>query len=111
MMEAKHTPGPWIVDDWQYSVPGREHVPTIVNGRDAVAEACPLWHEVGEDREPERKANAALIAAAPDLVEALESVRSNMQAISETNRKWTVNDQRVYEIVETAIVKAQGGQQ
>jgi len=54
------------------------------------------------------QANAHLIAAAPELLEALEGVRANMDAISETNRKWTIADQRTYERVCAAIARAEG---
>ena len=68
---SKHTPGPWRVEDWQYPATGREHVPTVQTDTDAIAEALPLWHDT-EDREAERLANARLIAAAPELLEALQ---------------------------------------
>jgi hypothetical protein len=73
METHKHTPGPWTVEDWEYKVKGREHVPVIVStgSNDAVAEALGLWRN-GEDSEEERNANARLIAAAPDLLEALQ---------------------------------------
>ena len=60
-MNAKHTPGPWIAEDDQsiYAADG--------DGRRLIAE-CHAGHK------EERAANARLIAAAPDLLAALEDV-------------------------------------
>ena len=68
MSAPEPTPGPWRVEDWSYSQPGREHVPTIVNGSDAIAQALGLWRD-GADDTDERNANANLIAAAWELLE------------------------------------------
>ena len=66
---AKHTPGPWRVEDWQYPQTGREHVSVIQNDKDAVAEVLDLWSM--DFRAEEKAANARLIAAAPELLESL----------------------------------------
>ena len=68
-MTAQHTPGPWRVEVWNYHVL-YEHVPTIVAAQDIVAEATSLCG-MDSDREDERAANARLIAAAPEMLEAL----------------------------------------
>lgn len=59
-MSAKHTPGPWVLDDWHYQQAGRESVPVIRTSADAIAEVLPLWSD-SRDREDERLANAARI--------------------------------------------------
>ena len=65
-MSATHTPGPWhAVSNGRYieiNIGESQYDPSI-------AECCPSKFSFNEDVE---KANARLIAAAPDLLEALE---------------------------------------
>ena len=73
MSQSKHTPGPWTFvgpspggtacDD------GGDYA--IIQGRGIIAEAI---HHVDVGRTEDALANARLIAAAPDMLEALESV-------------------------------------
>ena len=63
-MSNGHTPGPWIVD-----APGM--VATKATGADGW-EICDIRDDV-----PECDANADLIAAAPELLEALEALTAN----------------------------------
>lgn len=74
-MSAKHTPGPWLTD--------RNNVHT---GQIATVHHCigNDWIEIWTDKwaetglgEGEQEANARLIAAAPDLLAALQSVLAN----------------------------------
>lgn len=58
--QAQHTPGPWA--DWHRD-DGAFHIGT--------AEPVYVCRMIGGDRDPEVVANARLIAAAPDLAEAL----------------------------------------
>lgn len=74
-MSAQHTHGPW---KWQ------EGNPTITrhwNGKDCVIATVDwralAWHEDGNCAGRESGANARLIAAAPDLLEALELLFGN----------------------------------
>jgi len=78
MTKAKHTPGPWVVPDqtWRRSltveVGGKELVqcPGSGGAMSYTETICTLnW-----SRTPEWDANARLIAAAPDLLEALEAL-------------------------------------
>ena len=62
-MSAKHTPGPWMVNDAK----GRRWIET--RGDDAIAQV------LKDDCSRETfDANASLIAAAPDLLEALQGL-------------------------------------
>ena len=73
-MNAKHISGPWIAEDDQsiYAADG--------DGRRLIAE-CHAGHK------EERAANARLIAAAPDLLEALqEMVAGDAEAIEDAKR-------------------------
>lgn len=68
---AEHTPGPWTVG-------GRRHMPTICaewHGEDTViAEMTSTYNSEPDDTyEEESKANALVMAAAPDLLSALEA--------------------------------------
>ena len=68
--EQKHTPGPWMID-------GATDVPHAVVDNDGMGicevDGNPKHHK--HDATPEQFANAALIAAAPDMYEALQTVR------------------------------------
>jgi hypothetical protein len=73
----KHTPGPWIVDDYE--------TPDVIAEDGSVichVNCCDDFPCIGEDNdkaqmaalEAELKANASLIAAAPDLYAALKAL-------------------------------------
>lgn len=61
------TPGPWEVGDDDHN--GQ----AIVRGKHTEIATC--WHHCVTSIEVEMRANARLIAAAPDLFEALEMIR------------------------------------
>ena len=62
---SKHTPGPWRIDEWG----------DIVAGLRDIAETAHIWNDGGDDTLPEmRRANARLIAAAPDLLAACKAL-------------------------------------
>lgn len=76
MSAAKHTPGPWLTD--------RNNVHT---GQIAIVHHCTGndWVEIWSDKwfktgmcESEQEANARLIAAAPNLLEALQAIVSSL---------------------------------
>ena len=82
-MSAKHTPGPWRVhaDRWIKATRG-EHEGEIL--------AAPTyWMEGGEAVAAEGRANARLIAAAPELLEALtmarEMIATERQSFADCN--------------------------
>ena len=76
-MTTTHTPGPWQVEEYESARPiptGRileiwPHPKTRNGGRIAI---MPLWQLAADD--PLTRANAALIAAAPELAKALETM-------------------------------------
>src|SRR3990167_403230 len=61
---ARHTPGPWQNSDGTIYAQGGAHVATV----------HPSAMRVTIEREAHDRANAALIAAAPELLEALEAL-------------------------------------
>ena len=68
-MNAKHTPGPWRADAWNF------HSRTTVRAGDETIAEC---HGHGRDRH-QCEADARVIAAAPLMLEALEAQESLSQ--------------------------------
>lgn len=72
-----HTPGPWTIDrqNWPFELTGRYH--RVISDERFPTAFIPGWSEPapGEvDGTEEAKANARLIAAAPELYEALGKI-------------------------------------
>jgi len=95
---ARHTPGPWRVEWWNYESFGQRSVKPVVIGpienkeeleededtepqQDAICELYPVYKEDHEAAKERRQANAALIAAAPDLLAACEAMESAARAV------------------------------
>jgi len=66
MKNTKHTPGPWKLDDVSDFIRGPRGV--------YIAELCDANSDRVQVHGPRFEANARLIAAAPDLLEALEHI-------------------------------------
>lgn len=98
---VQHTPGPWTVSD---------EIDRIYNGNvirydtgernGVVAIACDFNRF---DRDAEREANARLIAAAPELLEAIRA--ANVQRDPRHRISMLVND---WQRIEAAVAKATG---
>ena len=83
---SEHTPGPWEFSEFSYFIAGPDGY--------AVAESS-------RTRRSECKANARLIAAAPDLLAAAENLMNNAEKLD-----WpSVND---IDLILAAIAKAKG---
>lgn len=93
MSEAKHTPGPWEAEKFGAIHGGEDQQYFRGRRRSQVATAC----LAGNIHDDERDANARLIAAAPDLLEALKEV------IALSDRKHEAWDK-----AKAAIAKAEG---
>ncbi len=105
---SKHTPGPWSVQTTQ-----RPHV--AGHWREIVADKL-VVAEVYEDDEPhepysplpkEAEANARLIAAAPELLEALKGFALN-RAHLRTEDPFDGALSRLLDMADAAIAKAEG---
>lgn len=73
-MEAKHTPGPWTVWDVDQSI----GTVTTADGEVNIAQAMMVKPAGSKERNEERKANTRLIAASPELLEALIEVSASL---------------------------------
>lgn len=98
-MKPKHTPGPWEIKAW----PKNADL-TIVSGltdglyTKSIADLPDSWYDSRENKE----SNAALIAAAPDLLEWLE------QAVEHTEALELENIPGWFDSAKAAIAKARG---
>lgn len=91
MKDLKHTPGPWFI---QYETTARFHIGPSDN-----------YHLISANKgvcsEARAEANAKLIAAAPDLLEALQAM------VQDARQPWQFsNPAKVLEKARAAIAKA-----
>lgn len=100
MTKQSHTPGPWTISQgisWG-CIRGRDGY-SVVSG-DGFA-------GINMARE-EQEANAALIASAPDLLNACRAVLENLGKIEDGSRCYTRADERSVAILEAVIRQAEG---
>ena len=104
-MTRKHTPGPWTTDEREHNDP-YQHV-RILGGSRAIAE---LWIDDAPVPEynAEQYANARLIAAAPELLEALQILLDCVTDIREINMEDYCPNSLL--LARAAIAKATGGE-
>lgn len=102
-----HTPGPWVADANRFnSDPHDDKAAGIIGGKEdwIIAEIC------GDV--PEHKANARLIAAAPELLEALERLHPQLLKFYDpSDAADTASMRRIgeaLELTQAAIAKARG---
>lgn len=88
---SKHTEGPWIYEP--SSLAGGRNVNCATGGK-----VCMAYDYVREGGTDERNANARLIAAAPELLEAAQAIAKHL---------WNA-DGPVYDALRAAIDKATG---
>lgn len=101
-MNHKHTPGPWFFPPY----------PNNHGGNDIFAQGGNLviadtW-AIGEFQDNETIANAQLIAAAPDMLAALEEVTRNVFWDSDKDQAVWQMDGKTTKMVRDAIHKATG---
>ena len=96
----KHTPAPWkVVIDWEEKHPITVIDPTTENHPQGPLHLC----NVNPNLQDESYANARLIAAAPELLEALQEI-----ALLAPERE--TNTYKMQDIARAAIAKATGTQ-
>lgn len=111
--ETKHTPGPWVQHGTQvtdadgYEIADAQETCILLG----YSEKLGIDHWANDDRasrdrsEQEAEANARLIAAAPQMLEALQDVISNDDL---SRNDWDRETMRVLRAVQAAIAKATG---
>ena len=112
-METKHTPGPWTIDDISAEGGGWESIVILSKIQRAdhnFHHVCSVDWGGSDDDEPaigeisgEDRANARLIAAAPELLEALENITTGYSELLEGRYGISLRAAR------EAIAKAKGG--
>ena len=109
---SKHTPGPWhVVTNWQ-GYPYQIRASFASEGKPGGIVDITRWASISLPSSAEGAANAALIAAAPDMLAALKEARHALRWVLNT-LQMAVSDHSAAQValldVETAIAKAKGG--
>ena len=101
-MSNKHTPGPWVIEHLDWAQKGY----VFINAKDHDAIAQVVWLMEDDEKmgrnSPTEEANARLIAAAPDLLQALIDAVDLIETVSPFEGD-TLRNARA------AIAKATGG--
>ena len=106
--KAAHTPAPWLIE-WNAAQSGEGHYITDSKDMGELSRiAMVLFHD---DEDGETRANARLIAAAPQLLEALQTTAANLRSWKAANGGGIKTFDSWLEVVEEAIAKAKGGAQ
>jgi len=107
---SKHTPGPWQTETVDSVV--RIHGGVFAGAARAVVEVADVWVPDGENGDAAQVANARLIAAAPDLLEALKEAREVVEGDIETGPmedEASLHARALLVKIDAAIAKATGG--
>lgn len=106
-MKTKHTPGPWITEKLPVNnEPDADYIPLIL-GADR-SEVASVFSDAGQAG---RVINARLIAAAPELLAALESLTATARTfrnVPKPAQEWTALDDEALAAAFAAIAKARG---
>jgi hypothetical protein len=103
-MEFKHTPGPWIGAGPSFGDPLPHYTTEIlVEEENEDGDNTPICSLPFESFDTENEANARLIAAAPDLLDALDTLCNRIELEGATPLDWPA-----YTQARAAIAKAVG---
>jgi hypothetical protein len=102
---SEHTAGPWA---WGVNPKGNYTNELVVRPAGEFPQG--LWiADVGSSGDPEREANACLIAAAPELLEACEAVSDMCGPMNPyVGEDWEANWANAIRMMRLAIAKARG---
>ena len=107
-MSAKHTPGPWIGAGPSFGDPLPRYTTEIVTEwEDEDGEVLSICKLPFHHHDDENEANARLIAAAPDLLEALHAMLSHT-AMLDPSQGFDGFDHSAVNQARAAIAKAEG---
>lgn len=101
IMDTKHTPGPWMRD--------KKASMRICDTNDRQVAACGGRQSNMENVDDENEANATLIASAPELLEALQSIISQADAQFKAGDRHATFNKQTIDSFRAAIAKATGG--
>jgi hypothetical protein len=109
-MENKHTPGPWTIEQWQRGSKGLKLAilaPPDASGDNdyQVAVVSRVYNPLFNETSFPDDANARLIAAAPDMYEALKECEVFISGLKLDN---TVDLPSCLERINAAIARAEG---
>lgn len=112
MNEPKHTPGPWELDERRDAHQWPDAY--IIKGYGANVLAC--VYDTGNDHVlTHGQANARLIAAAPEMLAALQCAAAQLEedfeisAAQNQNQQWIDNIDATQQTIRAAIAKAEKG--
>jgi len=100
-MTTKHTPGPWVALGDHY-----DECVRVFNGDNN--QICVFRYGADPDRRVTAMATARLIAAAPELLEALRTVQTEIAKWRDGEAHMNFEDMK-YCVVDAAIAKAERG--
>lgn len=103
MTTQKHTPGPWVHNGARAVYRGQHLIATSHGDPSGWYGLQPV------PKIDERDANAALIAAAPELLEALKAMAEHFGPL-EGNQFFNDEVNRAFELTRKALAKAEGKQ-
>lgn len=106
---SKHTPGPWAVRRWSWPTQVEGSIHQVISADSFPTAFVPAWDkpEPGEvEAGDEARANARLIAAAPELLEACKLIVSAFDALKPASA--ARNEPLQINAARAAIAKAEG---
>jgi hypothetical protein len=111
---TEHTPAPWRVEVWEYPTATKPHNDLQICSKDQLL--CTLRWADGQDnpytvQDGEARANAQLMAAAPELLEALRNILGTAEVVDAGNKNQFGKNchgfaPEVFEQTRAAITKA-----
>jgi len=107
-MNAQHTPGPWRVESINYDGDGGILVRCNRNNSRNHCIANVWGAKNARDPDAEGQANARLISAAPELLEALEELRSAVIDLDQDEECSVTHCENLIRKARAAIAKAKG---
>ncbi|MBA7802562.1 hypothetical protein HV170_13660 [Citrobacter freundii] len=115
MEEKRFTPGPWFVQDDEWTDGDTANITSDFRSDNSIVPVAQIsggGSESGYDGDfsLEQKANAKLIAAAPELLEALQCLFENYKALADSGDagNWQLEDEPAGQKALHAIAKALG---